>query len=247
MTGSLPLSGEPAHVVHVIGALNTGGAEKMLLNFLGAVDRARYRHTIVCLTARGDMAAEAEAMGVPVVLFPVRMRRLPLDVARFADWMRREDVRIVHSHMYFASFWSRLAALRAGVPVLITTEHGKEPWKTWWQSRIDRFLSRRTHHHIAVSDDIRNIRIERDGIDPARITLIPNGVPIPNLKGAEQLRAELRTELGLASDEKVIGSVGRVIHAKAYPDLLAAFVLARRLVPGLRWLQIGDGPDLADL
>ena len=172
-------NGNRVHVVHVIGSLQTGGAEKMLLNFIGAADRERFRHTILCLTAEGDMAGEVAETGADLKVMPVRFRTFPRDVGRMVRWFRAEDVRVVHSHMFFASLWSRIAGLRAGVPVLVTTEHGKEPWKKAWQIRLDGWLSRRTFHHIAVSEDVRNIRIERDGVDPARITMIPNGVPIP--------------------------------------------------------------------
>ena len=38
------------HVVHVIGSLQIGGAEKMLVNFIKTVDKEKFRHTILCLT-----------------------------------------------------------------------------------------------------------------------------------------------------------------------------------------------------
>lgn len=243
MNNSSHQLGEPAHVVHVIGALRTGGAEKMLINFLGAVDKQRFRHTVICLSARGEMAADAESHGVPVVLFAVRMRYILRDVNKLAKWFRQHDVAIVHSHMFFASFWARLAGLRAGVRVMVTTEHGKEPWKKKWQSLLDRLLSRKTWHHIAVSEDVRNIRISRDGIHPDRISVIPNGVPIPREEELVGLSKEARRECGLANDATIIGSVGRMIEAKAYPDLLRALAIARKEVPSLHWLQIGDGPE----
>jgi len=238
-----PQTAAPNHVVHVIGALRTGGAEKQLINYLEAADRVEFRHTVLCLTARGEMAETAEAFGVPVVVRKVRFRNFFRDLSGLAAWFREENVAVIHTHMFFAAMWARLAGLRAGVPVLVTTEHGKEPWKKWWQIRLDRWLTRRTFRHIAVSEDGRNIRINRDHVAPDRILVVPNGVPIPPVIDDPESRARLRREFGLAENQPVIGSVGRMIGAKAYPVLLEALDVARQSLPDLHWLQIGDGPE----
>ena len=47
--------GPPWHVVHVIGSLRTGGAEKMLANLMEAVDRQEFRHTVLCLASEGEI------------------------------------------------------------------------------------------------------------------------------------------------------------------------------------------------
>ncbi len=231
------------HVVHVIGSLQTGGAEKMLLNFLKAADKEKFKHTILCLTSSGDMAGDIQGTGIDLVVRKVRFRNFPKDIHGLANWFRAEDVRIVHSHMFFASLWSRIAGLRAGVPILITTEHGKEPWKKWWQVKLDRFLSGKTFRHIAVSEDVRDIRINRDGVSPDRIIMIPNGVPIPPKNSDSGVRNRIRAEFGIEERAPVVGTVGRMIEAKDYPLMLKALGLARQASPELHWLQVGDGPE----
>jgi len=237
------VSDTPWHVVHVIGALRTGGAEKQLINYLEASDRNDFRHTVLCLTGRGDMANLAAAMDIPIKVHKVRFRNFYRDISDLARWFRQEQVAVIHTHMFFAAMWGRLAGLKAGVPVLVTTEHGKEPWKKWWQIWLDRWLSSKTFRHIAVSEDVRRIRMKRDGVAPGNIQLIPNGVPIPIQVGDPAARARVRSEFGLGENQPIIGSVGRMIEAKAYPVLLEALALARETLPGLHWLQIGDGPD----
>lgn len=214
----------------------------MLLNFLGAADQEKFRHTILCLTSRGEMADAIEGTGIGMKVYQVRFRSFLKDIGHLAGWFRAENVQIVHSHMFYASLWSRIAGLRAGVPVLVTTEHGKEPWKKWWQIKLDHFLSGKTFHHIAVSEDVRNIRIKRDGVELGRITMIPNGVPIPAGVGDTEAGRRVRAEFGIEKATPVIGTVGRVIGAKGYPILLEALAMARKSVPDLHWLQVGDGP-----
>jgi len=237
------VSDPPWHVVHVIGALRTGGAEKQLINYLEASDRNDFRHTVLCLTDRGDMAELVAAMDIPIKVHKVRFRNFFRDISDLARWFRQEKVAVIHTHMFFAAMWGRLAGLKAGVPILVTTEHGKEPWKKWWQIRLDRWLSGKTFRHIAVSEDVRRIRMKRDGVASGKIQLIPNGVPIPAQVGDPEVRSRVRNEFGLGGNQPVIGTVGRMIEAKAYPVLVEALALARDSLPELHWLQIGDGPD----
>ncbi|MCK9997481.1 MAG: glycosyltransferase [Candidatus Krumholzibacteria bacterium] len=233
----------PWHVVHVIGALRTGGAEKQLINYLEASDRNDFHHTVLCLTDRGDMADLVAAMDIPIKVHRVRLRNFFRDLSELVRWFRQEKVAVIHTHMFSAAMWGRLAGLKAGVPVLVTTEHGKEPWKKWWQIRLDRWLSGKTFRHIAVSEDVRRIRMKRDGVKAGSIQLIPNGVPIPAQVGGPAVRSKVRSEFGLSENQPVIGSVGRMIEAKAYPVFVEALALARKTLPDLHWLQIGDGPD----
>lgn len=240
----------PWHVVHVIGRLQTGGAERQLVNYLLAADRRDFRHTALCLVERGALADTVEAAGVRVVRIRVRSRDAVRSLWRLAAWLRREDAAIVHTHMHHAALWGRVAAKLAGVPVLVTTEHGKELWKNRLQVAVDRRLSRWTARHIAVSEDGLEIRRRRERVAADRILLIPNGVPIPADPRNDAGRDRVRQEFGLAPQTPVLGTVGRLVEAKGYEHLIEALRLLRRDYPDLRWLAAGDGerrPALAQL
>lgn len=239
--------GKPWSVVHILGSLRTGGAEMALVNYLKAADRENFTHSVICLTTAGPLARQVEDLGIPVQTYPVRLRNLPWAMWGLARLIKARNTAVVHTHMFTAAFWGRMAGLLAGVPVLVTTEHGKEPWKKNWQILIDRILGTRTFRQIAVSEDVRNIRIKRDAAPPERIVLIPNGVPIPRQPRDSEKRIEVRKSLGLDPDQPVLGTVGRVVDAKAYPVLVEAMAFLVEKIPGLKWLQVGDGPDLEDL
>ncbi len=233
--------GQPCHVAHVIGALRTGGAERQLVNYLLAADRTEFRHTVVCLEARGELAATVEAIGIPVIRMPIRMRSSLGSLLRFARWLKAENVIVLHAHMHDSALWGRVAGRLAGVPVLMTTEHGKELWKGPLRVAIDHHLSRCTARHIAVSRDGMEIRIRRERLDPGKLILIPNGVPIPVAFDNDAGRRRIRAEFGLAPGTPVLGTVGRVVAAKGYEYLLTAVGLLRESYPQLRWLAVGDG------
>jgi glycosyltransferase involved in cell wall biosynthesis len=246
MMGTRKLS-RPWHVAHVIGRLRTGGAERQLVNYLLAADRREFRHTVICLVERGELADRVEAAGIPVVPLRIRTRCAPFHLLRLVRWLKRENAAVVHTHMHHAALWGRLAGRLAGVPVLVTTEHGKELWKNSLRVAVDRGLSRWTQRHIAVSQDGMDIRRRRERIAADRILIIPNGVPIPADPVNTPGRHRIREEFGLTSRTPLLGTVGRLVRAKGCEHLLGALQILRREFPDLRWLAVGDGDQRASL
>ncbi len=234
-------SGPPWHVAHVIGHMRTGGAERQLANYLLAADRAEFRHTLLCLEQPGEMATSVAASGIPVTRFHFQTRYAPLSVMRFAAWLRRERVSVIHTHMHHAAFWGRLGGIAAGTPVMVTTEHGRELWKNRLQVEIDHQLSRHTARHIAVSQENLEQRIARERVEPAKLIVIPNGVPMADLAAAPAARQRIRAEFGIADGTPVFGSVGRFIEAKGYVHMLDALAVLRCEMPDVVWLSVGDG------
>ncbi len=235
------------HAVHIIGALTTGGAERSLVNYLQAADTRDFRHTVVCLGARGELAPVVEAAGVPVLVLRIRRRYVLFGYLRLVLWLRRNRVDVIHSHMFEAALWGRLAGRLAGVPVMVVTEHGPELWKTAKHLVMDRWLNRWTSRHIAVAQDGLEIRVRRERVHPDRILVIPNGVAIPATPRDPKLASSTRARFGIAEHTPLVGSVGRMVSDKGYEHLLEALKLARAQVPGLRWLAVGDGPLKAEL
>lgn len=229
------------HVAHVIGTLSTGGAERSVVNYLAAADREEFRHSVICLGGRGELAADVEAGGVPVHVIRLRRRYLPLSLLRLAWWMRRARVDLLHAHMFEAALFGRIAARLAGVRVMVVTEHGPELWKGRHHLAIDRWLNRATARHIAVARDGLEIRVRRERVPADRITLIPNGVAIIDHASEGADRAAVRAEFALPLDAPVIGTVGRLVPEKGYGHLVDALASIRDQFPAIRWLAVGDG------
>jgi glycosyltransferase involved in cell wall biosynthesis len=130
---------------------------------------------------------------------------------------------------------------------MLTTEHGRETWKGPLRVAADHLLSRVTSRHIAVSGEGRQTRIQRERIDPRRIVLIPNGIPIPRRPHDPTTAARVRREFGIEPDTPLLGSVGRMVAEKGYDVMLAALGRLRATHPDLRWLVVGAGDCQAEL
>src|SRR5262245_52454301 len=121
-----PASGERVstgcRVAHVVLTLNVGGLERLICVM------ARHRDPgdellVVCLDEPGSLASELEALGIRTILVPRRPGLDPGLVFRIAAALRREQVRVLHTHSLDPMVYAGLAACLAGVRVRIHTQH----------------------------------------------------------------------------------------------------------------------------
>jgi glycosyltransferase involved in cell wall biosynthesis len=233
-------------VLHLIGTLSPGGAERNLYYLAPYMAASRFRYGICCLVKRGDFAGEIEEAGVPVWEIGFRKRHTFLSIWRLARLLRRKRVKVLHTHLFLPALVGRVAGLLAGTPVMITHEHGRNLWKRWYHRWLERFLLPVTDLRIAVSDDILSLRVERERTPRSRICVVHNAVDPARFDTRDTLRAQKREELGLEGCF-VVGTVGRLVEAKAF-DLfieVAREVCARK--PEARFLIVGEGPLGGDL
>jgi glycosyltransferase involved in cell wall biosynthesis len=227
-------------VAQVIWSLGLGGAEQVVIRLAQGVDRRRFEPVIVCLDRPGPFAAQAEDGGVEVLALD---KRGPLDlraVVRLARLLRARRVDVVHTHLWGANLWGRLAARAARVPVVVATEHNVDTWKGWHHLALDRALAPAATHLVAVSEEVRTF-YEARGIGRGRWRVVYNGVDVRAAPGRR--RGEVYRGLGLGDADRVVGLVGRLVPAKAPEVFLRALAAAAPRVPGLRGLVVGDGPS----
>lgn len=230
-------------VAYVIWSLGLGGAEQVVIRLAAALDRSRFEPFVCCLNEPGKFAPQAERAGIEVLAFHKRHAVDPPVVARLADTFRRRSVDVVHTHLWGANLWGRIAARLARVGRVVITEHSLDDWKRGHHFFIDRRLASSAHELIAVSQQVRDF-YERHSVGLGRWRVIYNGVDTtrPVARG----RGESYRALGIPEDSPVVGMLGRIVAAKAPEVFLEAIAIAARRVPALRALVIGDGPLRGD-
>lgn len=211
-------------VLHVITGLAAGGAEQQLRSLL---PHLRARCEVAVLTGRGALAEAIERTGVPVHHVGMRGNRDLRAVGRLARLMRRQRFDVVHTHLYRACVYGRLAARLARVPAIVATEHsiGREHIEGRRLTRPIRALylasERLGHRTVAVSPSVVE-RLAAWGVPRRRMVMIPNGLDGAAFRFDPGLRRRAREELGLAQDAFVIGGVGRLEPVKRFDRLIAA-------------------------
>ena len=192
------------NIAHFIGSLNIGGAENqvaLLLNSLA--DKGHNCHVIVM--REGDGYQDALREGVKYFNIDYRTRYAPASLARLYNYLKKNKIDVLHCHMYHAVVNGALIGKLANIPVIVTSEHGKNTWKKWHHHMLEKQLVNRcVDMRIAVSEDIRQIRIAMDGVDEGRIVVLPNSV---------------NTDVSLvdaSKDPVILGTLGRFVDAKDF-------------------------------
>ena len=229
-------------VVHVINNMDVGGAEHFLVQLMRAQIDLGWRVGLVTLGEPNPLVHDIYGSGI-VYRGCDRARlndpRLLFDLVAILLRLRPD---VVHTHLFYADTFGRLAARLAGIEAIVSTEHSTEAWALSGKRRMAmRWSARLGHRMAAVSEAVRGTATARLGIPTSRIDVIPNGIDLGPLARATPLP---RAELGLSAEDFVVGCLGRMVESKGYDVLLRAVAhLVRNGAPPVQVLMIGDGPD----
>jgi glycosyltransferase involved in cell wall biosynthesis len=84
------------------------------------------------------------------------------------------------------------------------------------------------------------------GIPPQSISMIPNGISLED-RLADYDQDQIRAELSLGREAKVVTFVGRLVYAKGLDWLLEVWKTVYQAEPRARLLIVGDGPERPSL
>lgn len=243
-------------VSHVITRLILGGAqENTVSTVIGLQADPDFRVDLVSGPTHGSEGTlEHLLKPFPGVL--VRSPNLVRPVHPPRDWLALRDLtrlfkrwrpRIVHTHSGKAGILGRLAAHRAGVPIIVHTIHGPSfgpfqgPAANALFRSMEQFAARVTTHFVSVADAMTDQYLAAGIGCPSNFTRVLSGFDIAGFLDARP-DARLRASLRIGSGDFVVGMVARLTERKGHDDFLdaARSILAR--CPRARFLWVGDGP-----
>lgn len=232
----------PARILHLIWALDLGGAERQVLEMVRRLDRRRFDPVVGCLVRKGRWGEALEREGVRVVDFA---KKPGLDLSllpRLARFLRQERPAIVHTHAFTAATWGRLAAAVAGRPRVVVHEHSAFSLTSILHRSVDRALAPLTDRWVPVSEALAADLARVLGLPAQRLVTIHNGLPFPEEAAPVDVH-EVRRELGADGFGRLVGTVGRLEPRKGLEVLLEASRALAEAYPDLGVVLVGEGPD----
>jgi glycosyltransferase involved in cell wall biosynthesis len=246
-------------VAVVVTRLQAGAGGVALRGAL-AVDPLRYEVTIIAGGSGGAAnsdgsgdgllvrAAEAglNVVSVPELVSQVSPTNDTRALRRLTELLAAGRYDVVHTHSAKAGALGRLAAERAGTPMVVHTFHGF-PFHEF-QSRarrgayvsIERYLSRRTDAFLAVGGAVAAEAVRRGIAVPERLRVINPAIESAASVASPAVRASARRALGVPVGCTVVGTVGRVDYQKSPETFVDAIAALGR--PDVYAVWIGDGP-----
>ena len=230
-------------ILHVSESSETGGAETVLLNIVNNLDERRY-HSIVVLLKTGWLYERLEKSGIsPILLKSDRAYDVNF-LLRLWSTVKKQDVEIIHSHLPGANAYSCLAGRAAGVPV-VATYHGmlSACGKLRASEKLQLFLVRNFSKKIvSVSDSLRQELIQLAKFPSSKLKTIYNGVDWDKFDRPFEKVTKMK-ELGVDSNDKVIGMVANLKATKGYQYFIRAAAIVANSISQVKFLVIGEGEE----
>jgi glycosyltransferase involved in cell wall biosynthesis len=216
-------------ILHVIGQIGVGGCEKQLLELIrrGNHDRSRYG---LCYYSPDPDNMVRQFTEAGAQLFYVDKFGESSTTWRFFRSLRR-TIRefhpdLIHTWLYSANFWGRLAGRSLGLRRLIASERSISTPYPLGARVAERLLrcTTWTANSQACAQRVRGFL----GVPAHRMNVLYNAVELPD-RNVQADRIEVRKELGLGPEQRLVLMVGRLTGLKDYPTLFRA---ARRVCDG---------------
>ena len=230
-------------ILHIIGGGEIGGAEELVFTLLKMTDPSRYEVHLVCL-CQGPFAHLVKKEGFPVLTIPMRHRMDISKIKPVRNYIREQQIDLIHTHGVRANLIGRPAAERENIPV-VTTFHSMlhYDYDAPWKVAMARFLTMHGNHYTnrfiaisqAIKEDLLDMHIPAD-----KIQVIHSGLDVSKFTSTQNPDM-IRQQFGLDSDRLTFTMVARFHPVKG----LRYFLQAARLLldAGIKaqFLLIGEG------
>lgn len=232
----------PVRVAHMITPFEDAGAERQLLELVKRTDRSRFDPMIYLSQPEGYIFEELKQLDVEVVDVGAWGNNEGATL-RMARDLRRRRPQIIHSWMFVANTWARIAGKLAGVPVIITSDRSMDTDLAMPYRCLDAVLSPLSTH-VVVNARLLAEHVHRHrGVPWRKLSVIYNGVDL-DIYGRPIDRAEARRVLKLPPDRPVVGMVASFRPRKRWDVFLQAISELRQTCPVIG-ISVGDGEPRA--
>jgi glycosyltransferase involved in cell wall biosynthesis len=228
-------------LLQLLATGGNGGAQESYTGLLLRLDRSKYEVRALSLSA-GSAVHRLRRLGLAVDVLDE-----PDDeaaVRELAAWLRREEIDLVHAHMYRAEVVGTRAALAAGTPVIMATVHSsrvRSPEDVAALAALSPAMDR-----LIVPSASILAKVRAEGRGGAAFSVIPNGVDLSRF-ATPPPACGLRAEYGVGYDDVLIGVVARLEPEKGHAHLINAMPSILRWAPKSWLAVVGEGSQASAL
>jgi glycosyltransferase involved in cell wall biosynthesis len=238
-------------VTHVITRLIVGGAqENTLASVLGLRQKTGLEVKLVSGPSAGPEGSLAsldpQLITIPDLVRAIDPCRDFRALGQLERLFRATKPDLVHTHSGKAGILGRLAAARAGVPIIVHTIHGPSfgNFQGAMANAVFRSAERRagrvTTHFVSVAQAMTEQYLAAGIGRREHYTKIFSGFNLAPFLSAQNDPA-LRARLGISMDDLVIGKIARLFKLKGHDDLFSVAPELIRQNPRIKFLLVGDG------
>lgn len=204
-------------VLHIIDTLGRGGAEKLLVNVVNALDKD-FDNIVLYFSSPHDLQSEIKNAKVICLDIPFSIDKLLKIANKIKKVVSQYNVSIIHSHSYWTNMAVRFARTKN---VKKVQSYHNAVYDTMWEKRTIKLLAlfdKITYSGniklIAVSDYVKSI-LERK-LNYKNVTVLKNFIDDPDFLQKEK-------EVYVPGNTLKVISIGNIKKEKNYGLVIKAF------------------------
>lgn len=242
--------GMAQRVLHIFGQMERGGAESRTMDLFRKIDRQRVVFDFVVMKpGRHYFFDEIEQLGGRIFYINPPMEGGFIAHAKaLTNIMRTQGpFYAVHAHTAFNEAIALTAAWICGIGRRVAhSRSAPMQQKTGWKYRLYSSIMRRillfsATERLMCSHEAGVYLFGEMSVRKGLVQFFPNAIDVTTF-GDTLWRLSVRTELGLADDAIVIGTVGNLREVKNHSFLLEAFAALHKRRRNTVLLLVGAGP-----
>ena len=216
----------PVTLAVLVQDLEYGGTQRYALELVKRLDRKRFTPTLWVLRGGEDMANQARRIGAEISWLSQQPQVGPAAIFKLLHKLSLDRPTILYTLTVVPNIWGRLLGGLLRTPAIVSGYRSLLP------KQHERWLWRLSRRIICNAGALKDIMIERCGVPPERIAVIPNSVDHDYFIPDVQDKADVPTVLYL----------GRFVSDKDPTNLLESFRLTAARHPTVKFEMVGDGP-----
>ena len=250
------LENDTKRILHVVSAMNRGGAETMIMNLYRKIDRNKLQFDfIVHSNIKGHYDDEIISLGGKIIRCNSLGTIGPIKYVRALSKAISENgpFHAIHAHTDFQSGFVAMAAKKAGINNRICHSHN-----TQWVAnqtiyhKIQLFIFKEIIDKYATGYcscgiDAAKFLFKKKKINSGEIKYLNNGIDVETFNLDTEKVSYLKEELKIDDDTLVIGHIGRFYKQKNHTFIID--IANKMKQEGLKFkvVLVGEGPLLSNI
>ena len=208
-------------VLQVVGKMNIGGAEQLLMNVYRNIDRTKVQFDFLTFYAQGESGyfdEEIQSLGGNIInVKPPKPFDLFGNVKAVRQVLRENRYDAVHTHIGNNAAFAHIAAKKEGIPIRVahsqnTPNTSRSSIYKVYDKILSRFVNKSITKCAACSKEAAEYRFSRENIKNNYL-YVPNSVDFSKYL-IDYKNEEEKLEIGVNESDKVILQVGNFKEQK---------------------------------
>lgn len=241
-------------MLYLIHNSSLTGPSRMVYGLAKYSDKNEFCVDVLC-PQEGYLPDMLRKDGIKVINLPVRNLWNLAFLLRLCVILKKGNYQIFHIHSGQLNAFGKIIAGILGVPVLVATEHVGAQGHSWIKNKfrlschmiLHKLSNALIDRIIAVSDEVKNSCIKRQGISAKKVITIHNGVDTQELTERKSDPGKIRGDFGIPLDALVVGMVARFYPEKGQRVFVfSAYKIAQKDHQA-RFVLMGNGPQRREI